>query len=57
MKILQVTAALDQGGVERGTVEMAAYIVAQGSESLVASQGGRLVAVLESHGSRHITLP
>nr|WP_320115677.1 glycosyltransferase family 4 protein [uncultured Desulfuromonas sp.] len=57
MKILQVTAALQQGGVERGTVEMAAFIVAQGAHSLVASQGGRLVRELEAHGTRHIQLP
>ena len=47
MKILQVTAALDQGGVERGTVEMASYIVSQGAQSFVASQGGRLVSLLK----------
>ncbi|SEA10442.1 Glycosyltransferase involved in cell wall bisynthesis [Desulfuromusa kysingii] len=57
MKILQVTAALEQGGVERGTVEMAAFIVSQGVESFVASQGGRLVAELESQGSSHFNLP
>jgi len=57
MKILQITAALQQGGVERGTVEMAAYIVAQGAQSLVASQGGRLVEELEAQGSRHLQLP
>lgn len=56
-KILQVTAALDQGGVERGTVEMAAFIVAQGAESWVASRGGRLVRKLEEQGSRHVCLP
>ena len=57
MKILQVTGALDQGGVERGTLEMAAYIVSKGAKSLVASQGGRLVKQLEGEGSTHITLP
>lgn len=57
MRILQVTAALDQGGVERGTVEMAAFIVAQGAKSFVASQGGRLVPELEAQGSNHFRLP
>ncbi len=57
MKVLQVTAALEQGGVERGTIEMAAFIVAQGAHSLVASQGGRLVGELERQGSRHFRLP
>ncbi len=57
MKILQVTAALDQGGVERGTVEMAAFIVSKGAKSFVASQGGRLVADLMDQGSEHVSLP
>jgi glycosyltransferase involved in cell wall biosynthesis len=57
MKILQVTAALEQGGVERGTVEMARYIVSRGAQSFVASQGGRMVADLERDGSKHIELP
>ena len=57
MKILQVTAALEQGGVERGTVEMAAFIVLQGAESFVASQGGRLVVELDKGGTKHLTLP
>lgn len=57
MNILQVTAALDQGGVERGTVEMAAFIVSQGAQSYVASQGGRLVDELIEQGSVHFHLP
>jgi glycosyltransferase involved in cell wall biosynthesis len=57
MKILQVTAALNEGGVERGTIEMAAFIVAQGAESYVASNGGKLVAELEKSGGKHFLLP
>ena len=57
MKILQVTAALEQGGVERGTVEMAGFTVAQGVQSIVASQGGRMVAELRAVGAEHHTLP
>ena len=57
MKILQVTAALEQGGVERGTAEMAAFIVSQGAQSFVASQGGRLVEDLEKLGTKHFSLP
>lgn len=57
MKILQVTAALEQGGVERGTVEMAAFIVSQRSGSFVASQGGRMVHELEEGGTKHFSLP
>lgn len=57
MKILQVTAALEQGGVERGTVEMATFTVRQGATSIVASQGGRMVEELTAAGARHICLP
>ncbi len=57
MNILQVTAALEQGGVERGTVEMAAFIVSKGAKSFVASQGGRMVYELEKEGTTHIKLP
>lgn len=57
LKILQVTAALNEGGVERGTVEMAAFTVSQGAESYVASNGGKLVAELEASGGIHNRLP
>lgn len=56
-KILQVTAALNEGGVERGTLEMAAFIAAQGGRSFVASHGGKLVPALENTGSKHFLLP
>jgi glycosyltransferase involved in cell wall biosynthesis len=48
---------LESGGVERGTLEMAAYLVRNGHQSWVVSGGGRLVAELESQGSRHVILP
>ena len=54
MRILQVTAGLNEGGVERGTLEMAAFIISQGSESIVASNGGKLVAKLKQSGATHI---
>ncbi len=57
MKVLQVLPNLDSGGVERGTVEFARELVARGHESIVISNGGRLVRQLETEGSRHIELP
>lgn len=57
MKILQILPELNSGGVERGTVEIARYLVAHGHEALVVSQGGRQVEVLEEAGGRHISLP
>lgn len=57
MKIIQVLPELNSGGVERGTVEFARELVAQGHESIVISAGGRQVPLLESQGSRHIQWP
>lgn len=56
LRVLQVLPALDGGGVERGTLEIARALVARGHESAVISAGGRLVAQLEREGSRHIAL-
>lgn len=57
MKVLQVLPELNSGGVERGTLELAQFLVAKGHQSLVLSNGGRLVSQLENEGSRHLTLP
>ncbi|WP_428820123.1 glycosyltransferase family 4 protein [Microbulbifer sp. MCCC 1A16149] len=57
MKIVQLLPALNYGGVERGTLDVARGLVKAGHESIVISSGGRLVAQLEAEGSRHITLP
>ncbi len=56
LKVLQLLPALDGGGVERGTLEIARALVAQGHESVVLSAGGRLVAQLEREGSRHMAM-
>ena len=57
MKILQVLPALEQGGVERGTLEIAAALTAAGIPNAVASAGGRLVHALDELGVEHLTLP
>ncbi len=57
MKIIQILPELNAGGVERGTLEIAAHLVAHGHESIVISNGGRLVEELENGGSRHIPMP
>lgn len=53
LTVLQVLPALDSGGVERGVVEIAEALVAAGHRSLVVSNGGRMVAELVDHGSKH----
>ena len=57
MKVIQILPELNSGGVERGTLEVGQYLVQQGHESVVISNGGRLVRQLEAEGSRHISLP
>jgi len=55
--VLQVLPALDSGGVERGTLEIAAAIQAAGGRALVASAGGRMAGGLARTGAKHFTLP
>lgn len=57
MIILQVVPELKSGGVERGTVDFALYLTAQGHRSIVVSAGGTLVARLTETGAVHYTLP
>ena len=54
MKVVQVLPALNGGGVEKGTLEVAKYLVDQGNKSIVVSAGGGMVEQLVDEGSRHI---
>lgn len=55
--ILQVLPAMETGGVERGTLEMAEALVQAGHRAIVASTGGSLVRQLTRAGAEHIELP
>lgn len=55
--IIQVLPSLQQGGVERGTIEIAEALKKEGIENYVISEGGKMVAELEKLGVAHITLP
>ncbi|MEC7121131.1 MAG: glycosyltransferase [Pseudomonadota bacterium] len=57
MKVIQLLPELNSGGVERGTLEIAKALVQQGHQSVVISNGGRMVKQLGAEGSQHITLP
>lgn len=57
MKVMQVLPELNSGGVERGTLEVADFLVKQGHEAVVVSNGGRQVEALEALGARHIAMP
>jgi glycosyltransferase involved in cell wall biosynthesis len=48
---------LNIGGVERGVVDVAIYLKKMGYESVVISNGGSYVNVLETHQIKHIHLP
>jgi len=55
--VLQVIPALELGGAERGTVDVAAALVKANWRALVVSEGGRMVRDLEEVGAEHITRP
>lgn len=57
LSVVQMLPALESGGVERGTLEVADELVRQGHRSIVISGGGRLVSQLTAGGSEHISWP
>jgi glycosyltransferase involved in cell wall biosynthesis len=57
LTILQLLPALESGGVERGTLEVAHTLVQHGHRALVMSTGGRQVAPLLASGAEHFAWP
>jgi lipopolysaccharide heptosyltransferase II len=57
MNILQILPELKSGGVERGTVDLAKYLHANGHKAVVVSAGGPLAKDLSNAGITHYTLP
>jgi glycosyltransferase involved in cell wall biosynthesis len=57
LTVLQLLPALESGGVERGTLEIAAALVMHGHRALVMSAGGRQVPPLVASGAEHFTWP
>lgn len=57
LTVVQTLPALNSGGVERGTLEIARALVEKGHRSIVVSSGGVLVEQLIAEGSEHITMP
>ena len=55
MKIVQVIPELNEGGVERGVVELNREFVKLGIESYIISNGGKLVEQIIKDGGKHIT--
>lgn len=56
MKIVQLVPAMDQGGVERGIVEMNRVLVKAGHENIVVSVGGRLDKQIAADGGKVVNL-
>jgi glycosyltransferase involved in cell wall biosynthesis len=57
LTVLQVIPALDTGGAERATIDIAAALTARGDRALVASAGGRLEAELAAAGGILVRVP
>ena len=56
MHIVQLLPELNQGGIERGVVELNRELVARGFRSTVVSAGGALVPTIEQDGGTHLTV-
>jgi glycosyltransferase involved in cell wall biosynthesis len=57
LKVLQLLPAMESGGVEQGTLEVANELVRRGHRSLVISAGGRMAEPLTNGGSKGICWP
>lgn len=56
LTVVQLLPALESGGVERSTLEIADALVRAGHRALVVSAGGRLLPALRDAGAEHVTL-
>ncbi len=56
MHVVQLVPEMQEGGVERGVVEMNRELVRRGVQSTVISCGGRLATAIEDAGGWHVTM-
>jgi glycosyltransferase involved in cell wall biosynthesis len=56
LTVIQLLPALQAGGVERSTIEIADALVRAGHRAIVVSAGGRLVPALLATGAEHVEL-
>jgi glycosyltransferase involved in cell wall biosynthesis len=56
LTVVQLLPALQSGGVERSTLEIADALVRAGHRAIVVSAGGRLLPQLEAAGAEHVAL-
>jgi glycosyltransferase involved in cell wall biosynthesis len=57
LKVIQLLPELNIGGVERGTKDFSKFLVENGHESIVISNGGIFEKDIVNHGARHFSLP
>ncbi|MBL7197335.1 MAG: glycosyl transferase, partial [Candidatus Omnitrophica bacterium] len=57
MKILLLSASLNSGGVETGTIDLSKSLKKLGEDVIVVSSGVQLVKELENSEIKHIQLP
>lgn len=55
--VAQILPALEEGGVERGTLEIAEALAQRGHRAVVISAGGRMVDALLKCGAEHVEMP
>lgn len=56
LTVVQLLPALESGGVERSTLEIAAALAEAGHRAIVVSAGGRLLPALRGAGAAHVEL-
>lgn len=56
LTVVQLLPALEAGGVERSTLEIADALVRAGHRAIVVSAGGRLLPQLQALGAQHVAL-
>ena len=56
LTVVQLLPALESGGVERSTIEIADALVRAGHRAIVVSAGGRLLPTLLATGAEHVEL-
>ncbi|MEL1262944.1 glycosyltransferase [Pseudoxanthomonas putridarboris] len=56
LTVVQLLPALQSGGVERSTLEIADALVRAGHRAIVVSAGGRLLPALQETGAEHVAL-
>ncbi len=56
LTVVQLVPAMESGGAERSTLEIARALVTSGHRSVVISAGGRLIEQLHGEGSEHVPL-